>query len=114
VGITTLQNSQYFSLPWHKYGGAVHTRSIIMAVALGLFFYFLFKQHAVVFNYNDDWGVAVLDYVVVIDGFQGQDFSLSQALAFVGGLYERWSGRNPRWTLRSIHQSVISRSCRSE
>ena len=64
-----------------------------MAVALGLFFYFLFKQHAVVFNYHDDWGIAVLDYVVVMDGFQGQDFSLSQALAFIGGLYETWSGR---------------------
>lgn len=88
-----MKKSQYFWSSWRKYGDVDLTKSSVMAFALGLLFFLLLKQHAVVFNYNDDWGVAVLDYVVAIDGFQGQDFSLSQALAFVGGLYEQWSGR---------------------
>ena len=69
------------------------TIRVFIAVIIFLFLAFLLAQHAMVFPYHDDWGVAVLDYVGEQTGFDGQRFTLSQAVAFLAGMYENWSGR---------------------
>lgn len=83
------------------------------------FFLYLVVQHSVVFLYHDDWGFAVLDYVVTEDGFEGQDFDLFQAMDFLQGIYNKWSGRVVSmflniyaqkaglWSVRIIQSAVI-------
>lgn len=63
------------------------------ALATG-FLVYLLRQHWMVFPYYDDWGLAVLDFhMVKVDGFKGQDFSVRQALEFLGKFYMQWGGR---------------------
>lgn len=54
---------------------------------------FLVIQHALVFLYHDDYGLAVLWYNIHETGFIGQDFSVHQAWHFLAGIYDSWSGR---------------------
>ena len=58
-----------------------------------LFIIFLVAQHSMVFLYHDDWGVSVLNYVGKQTGFNGQEFSFSQVIDFLWGMYNRWTGR---------------------
>jgi hypothetical protein len=67
--------------------------SLLTWLALASFVVFLVAQHALVFPYHDDWGVAVLDYVGEQSGFVGQHFKLHHVLGFLQGMYENWSGR---------------------
>ena len=66
---------------------------LVAGGCLLLFTLFLLLQHAQVFLYHDDFGLAVLDYVGTQTGFSGQGFPLSKALAFLKGMYLLWSGR---------------------
>lgn len=62
------------------------------------FFIFLFLQHQFIFLMHDDYGYAVLHYVSVQTGFQGQDFSFLDFLDFLAEEYIRWSGRFGAWS----------------
>ena len=62
-------------------------------VVLAAFVVFLILQHRMVFPYHDDWGLAVLDYGVVVSGFEGRSFSVVQAIDFFSQMYMQWSGR---------------------
>lgn len=61
-------------------------------------FIFLFLQHQFIFLMHDDYGYAVLHYVSVQTGFQGQDFSFRDFLNLLAEEYIRWSGRFGAWS----------------
>ena len=66
---------------------------VLVGLTYGVFLVFLLLQHQFMFLAHDDYGLAVLHYVTVQTGFQGQDFSLADVLAFLAGEYSAWSGR---------------------
>lgn len=66
---------------------------VIVGLPHGVFLAFLLLQHQLMFLAHDDYGLAVLHYVTIRTGFEGQDFSLADVLAFLRGEYSRWSGR---------------------
>ena len=63
-----------------------------------VFFISLFLQHQFIFLMHDDYGYAVLHYVSVQTGFEGQDFSFRDFLNFLTEEYVRWSGRFGAWS----------------
>jgi hypothetical protein len=76
--------------------GYLRKPSASMAVGVAIlsaFVAYLVLQHRMVFPYHDDWGLAVLDYVCVVNGFEGRSFTIAQSLDFFSQLYMRWSGR---------------------
>jgi hypothetical protein len=53
----------------------------------------LLAQHHVVFPAHDDWGLAVLDYVVQHPDGKGRTYGIGALLEFIQGLYMKWTGR---------------------
>lgn len=66
---------------------------VFVGLTYGAFFVHLLLQHQSMFLAHDDYGLAVLHYVTVQTGFQGQDFTLAHVLSFLADEYGRWSGR---------------------
>lgn len=68
-------------------------QAVVVSAAVLAFVAFLMAQHGLVYPYHDDWGYAVLSYATQQTGFERQDFSFAQLLAFLWGEYLNWSGR---------------------
>ena len=66
---------------------------MFIGITYGVFFVFLLLQHQSVFLQHDDYGYAVLSYVTERTGFQGQDWTLADLVAFVMAEYKVWTGR---------------------
>jgi hypothetical protein len=73
--------------------GFLEKKTLVVLSFYIIFIIFLIIQHAMVFPYHDDWGLAVLDYGIEQTGFSGQNFKFSHALSFLVNLYKNWSGR---------------------
>ena len=66
---------------------------MFIGITYGVFFVFLLLQHQLVFLQHDDFGYAVLSYVTERTGFQGQEWTLADLVAFVMAEYKVWTGR---------------------
>ena len=66
---------------------------MFVGLTYGVFFVFLLLQHQSIFLQYDDWGYSVLSFETERTGFEGQDFTLVDLVAFLMNEYNTWTGR---------------------